>query len=79
MADEPKKTVTKEPAPKETAPEAAPSKPANPTKIKLLAPYGYIDSKNKTHWWGQWHEITSAEDIETIISHGFKNFRVIEK
>lgn len=71
MADEDKKTAKGE------SPKVEVPKPTNPDKIKLLAPFGFIDDEGKTHWWDQGREVDVQEEIEMIISRGFKNFRVV--
>lgn len=58
------------PAPKKAKADAL----ALPSKIKLRAPFGYIDDDGRLHHWMQCAEVTEAAEIADIIGRGFQNF-----
>lgn len=59
----------------EAAPVAEAPKHVYPAKIKMQAPFGFVDEQGNNKYWHQWQEVSDPEEIKMIIDHGFRNFR----
>lgn len=59
-------------------PEAAQNEPAWPAKIRMKAPFGFIDDDGTPKMWPIHAIVEDADEIDMITERGFANFEVVK-